>query len=88
MGDLEDDTKENEEEQDDENNTNSETDKENRISLKACDLKVEAKSNEADFDEMMESCSQEMKDIMEYHLYGEYQEIEKKNGIHALLGDE
>lgn len=68
--------------------TTTSTTPKNEIELKACDIKVKAKSKEEDFESMMEKCSAEIENIMEYHLYGEYQEIEKKNGLEILLGDD
>ena len=68
--------------------TTTSTRPKNQIELEACDIKVKAKSQEEDFESMMEKCSDEIENIMEYHLYGEYQEIEKKNGLEILLGDD
>ena len=68
--------------------TTTSTRPKNEIELEACDIKVKAKSQEEDFESMMEKCSDEIENIMEYHLYGEYQEIEKKNGLEILLGDD
>lgn len=58
----------------------------NKVTLKACDLKVEAQSNEMEADELAEVLSPEMEKLMEYHLRGEYEVLEEQEFFSVLLG--
>jgi len=60
----------------------------NKVKLKACDLEVEAQSNEMDVDELVEELSPEMESIMKHHLAGEYEVIEQRDLFTALFGEQ
>lgn len=70
------------------NTTVGNQNKPNKVTLKACDLKVSAQSNEMDVDELVEELSPEMESIMKHHLAGEYEVIEQRDLFTALFGEQ
>ncbi|MDL0145975.1 hypothetical protein [Halobacterium salinarum] len=56
----------------------------NQIEISSYDLTVQASSEEAEMEELMELCSEEMERISKRALVGEYQELEQE-GLHAHL---
>ncbi|QGA82111.1 hypothetical protein LC1Hm_1051 [Halomicrobium sp. LC1Hm] len=59
----------------------------NQIEISSHDLTVQASSEEASMEELMELCSAEMENISKRALVGEYQELERE-GLHSqLFGD-
>ncbi|RAW46426.1 hypothetical protein DQW50_04130 [Halorubrum sp. 48-1-W] len=60
--------------------------KPNKLRIRACDLSIEAQSYEMDVDEMMEECAPEMREVMEYHLAGEYEIIEERDLFAEIFG--
>jgi hypothetical protein len=71
-----------------EDSTTTTNSRRNKVRLKACDLEVEAYSQEMDVDEMMEELSPEMESIMRYHLKGEYEVLEEQNLFAQLFGEQ
>ena len=60
--------------------------KPNRLKITACDLEVEAESNEESVEEMMEYLSPEMESLMRHHLAGEYEVIEEEDLFAQIFG--
>ncbi|SNR49637.1 hypothetical protein [Halorubrum vacuolatum] len=60
--------------------------KPNRLRIQACDLEVEAESNEESVEEMMEYLSPEMESLMRHHLAGEYEVIEEEDLFAQIFG--
>ncbi|KAA9398503.1 hypothetical protein Har1130_03775 [Haloarcula sp. CBA1130] len=59
----------------------------NQIEISSHDLSVQASSEEASMEELMDLCSDEMDRISKRALVGEYQELERE-GLHSqLFGD-
>lgn len=59
----------------------------NQLELKAYDLQVKAQSEEASLYEIARVCSQEMNQLTERALVGEYQELEEQNLFLQLFED-
>jgi len=60
--------------------------KPNKLRIQACDLEVEAESNEESVEEMMEYLSPEMESLMRHHLAGEYEVIEEEDLFAQIFG--
>lgn len=60
--------------------------KPNKLRIRACDISIEAQSYEMDVDEMMTECAPEMREVMEYHLAGEYEIIEERDLFAEIFG--
>ena len=58
----------------------------NKLRIRACDIEVVAQSYEMDVDEMMEECAPEIREVMEYHLAGEYEIIEERDLFAEIFG--
>ena len=58
--------------------------KENKIKIQAHDLQVSAQFTEANFEQVMNQCSEEMENLMKMSMAGEYQVLEKEE-LHSLL---
>lgn len=56
----------------------------NQIEISSHDLTVQASSEEASMEELMDLCSEEMEKISKRALVGEYQELEQE-GLHSQL---
>ncbi|OYR57403.1 hypothetical protein DJ83_16900 [Halorubrum ezzemoulense] len=56
----------------------------NQLEISSHDLTVQASSEEADMEELMQLCSAEMENISKRALVGEYQELEQE-GLHSQL---
>ena len=75
-----------------EKDTNTDSDgngreKQDKIKLKAHDLEVSAQfSANEDFDDVMDRCSAEMKEIMRESMRGEMAVIEEENLFGAIIG--
>lgn len=62
----------------------SSSDGRTKIRFKAYDLEVEAESEDASFDEMAETLTDEFDKIRRDALIGEYEEIEREN-LHSII---
>ena len=60
--------------------------KPNKLRIQACDLEVEAESNDESVEEMMEYLSPEMESLMRHHLAGEYEVIEEEDLFAQIFG--
>ena len=58
----------------------------NRLRIKACDLEIEAESNNESVEEMMKILSPEMEEVMEYHLVGDMAAIEERDLFAEIFG--
>ena len=58
----------------------------NKLRMRACDIEVTAQSYEMDVDEMMDECAPQMREVMEYHLAGEYEVLEERDLFAELFG--
>jgi hypothetical protein len=58
----------------------------NKLRIKACELSIEAQSYEMDVDDLMTECAPEMREVMEYHLAGEYEVIEERDLFAEIFG--
>lgn len=60
----------------------------NQIQMKAYDIRVQANSEDIGMEELASICSQQMDEMMQKALIGEYQELEEQDLFGVLLGDD
>jgi len=60
----------------------------NQIRMQAYDIQVQANSEDTPMQELADICSEQMDDMMQKALIGEYQELEQQDLFSVLLGDD